>query len=125
LLPISPEGYPKGAVNNNVSSEIGISTPLKESILPVNPLLNIREDPNFLWLNSLGEIVTEDHTHVPTGPHEESGVDDLFFQSESFRTPIHSTRIFNPSSGPSHSFQRTTRNMIFLIKYHSWHHKCP
>jgi hypothetical protein len=74
--------------------------PLEESILPVNSLLNLREDPIFLWLNSLGEIVIEDHTHVPTGPHAKSSVDDPPFQSESFRTLTHTARIFNPSFVP-------------------------
>jgi hypothetical protein len=41
LLPNSPEGSPKGAVNNDVAYEIGNSTPLEESILPVNPLLSV------------------------------------------------------------------------------------
>jgi hypothetical protein len=54
LLPNSPEGSPKGVVNNEVASNIGSSTPLEESILPINPLLNLREDPILLRLNSLG-----------------------------------------------------------------------
>jgi hypothetical protein len=41
LLPNSPEGSPKGEVNNGVASEIGSSTPLEESILLVNPLLSV------------------------------------------------------------------------------------
>jgi hypothetical protein len=49
LLPNSPEGpSPEGAVNNDVSSEIGSSTPLVESSLPVNLLLNVIQDPIFL-----------------------------------------------------------------------------
>jgi hypothetical protein len=49
LLPNSPEGpSPEGAVNNDVSSEIGSSTPLVESTLPVNPLLSVIQDPLFL-----------------------------------------------------------------------------
>jgi hypothetical protein len=40
LLPNSPEGSPEGAVNNDIASEIGSSTQLEESILPVNPLLS-------------------------------------------------------------------------------------
>jgi hypothetical protein len=102
LLSNSPKGSPEGEVNNEVASEIRSFTPLEESILPVNSLLNIREDPIFLWLNLLGEIVTEDHTKIPTEPHAESGVDDPLFQSESFRTLVHTTGNFNPSSpGPS------------------------
>jgi hypothetical protein len=49
LLPNSPEGpSPEGAVNNDVSSEIMSSTPLVESSLPVNPLLNVIQDPILL-----------------------------------------------------------------------------
>jgi hypothetical protein len=69
LLPNSPKGSSEGAVNNKVASEIGSSTPLQESILPVKPLLNLREDLILLQLNSLGEIVTEYYTKVPTRPH--------------------------------------------------------
>jgi hypothetical protein len=35
---------PEGVVNNNVSSEIRSSTPLVESSLPINPLLNVIQD---------------------------------------------------------------------------------
>jgi hypothetical protein len=100
LLPNSPEGSPEGAVNNDVASEIGSSTPLEESILPVNPLLSVVQDPHFLWINSSGDVVAEDYTGIPTGPHTESGVDDPLFQSESFRTLVHTAGIFNPSSCP-------------------------
>jgi hypothetical protein len=49
LLPNSPEGSsPEGAINNNVSSKIGSSTPLVESLLPVNSLLNVMKDLIFL-----------------------------------------------------------------------------
>jgi hypothetical protein len=80
LLPNSPEGSPEGAVNNEVASEIGSSTPLEESILPVNPLLSVVQDPHFLWINSLGDLVVDENIEVPTGPHAESGVDDPLFQ---------------------------------------------
>jgi hypothetical protein len=109
FLPNSPEGSPEGSANNEVASEIRSSTPLEESILPVNPLLNLREDPIFLWLNSLGEIVTEDHTKIPTRPHADSGVDNPLFQSESFRTMVHTAENFNPSSpGPSRTLWKTS-----------------
>jgi hypothetical protein len=102
LLSNSLEGSPKGVINNKIASEIGSSTPFEESILSVNPLLNLREDPILLQLNSLVEIITEDHTKIPIGPHAKSGVDDPLFQSESFRTPVHTAGNFNPSSpGPS------------------------
>jgi hypothetical protein len=41
LLPNSLEGSPEGAINNDIASKIGSSTPLEESILPVNPLLSV------------------------------------------------------------------------------------
>jgi hypothetical protein len=69
LLPTSPEVSPEGVVNNDVASEIGISTPLEESILPINPLLSVVQDPLFLWINSSGDVVVEDYTRIPTGPH--------------------------------------------------------
>jgi hypothetical protein len=59
LLPNSPEGSPEGAVNNNIASEIGSSIPLEESILLVNLLLSVVQDPLFLWINSLGDVVVE------------------------------------------------------------------
>jgi hypothetical protein len=41
-------------------------------------------------------------------------VDDPPFHSESFRTPVHISRIFNPSLVPVHSFWRTSsRHDIF------------
>jgi hypothetical protein len=94
LLPNSPKGSLEGAVNNDVASEIGSSTPLEESILTINLLLSVVQDPHFIWINSSGDIVVEDYTGIPTGPHTESVVDDLLFQSESFRTPVHTVRNF-------------------------------
>jgi hypothetical protein len=79
LLPNSPEGYPEGAVNNDVGSEIGSYTPLEESILHVNLLLSVVQDPLLLWINSSGDVVAEDYTRIPIGPHTESGVDDPLF----------------------------------------------
>jgi hypothetical protein len=108
LLPNSLEGSPEGVVNNEVVSEIGSSTPLEDSILPVNPLLNLREDSILLRLNSLGEIITEDHTRIPTGPHVESGVDDPPFQSQSFRTPVHTTGVFRRTSSGHDIFYKLT-----------------
>jgi len=52
-------------------------------------------------MNSLGEIVVLENIVIPIGPNMESGVDDPLFQSESFRTLPHTTRIFNPSYAPS------------------------
>jgi hypothetical protein len=52
LIPNSPKGSPEGAVNNDVASDIGSSTPLEESILLVNPLLSVVQDPHFLRINS-------------------------------------------------------------------------
>ena len=40
-------------------------------------------------MNLSGEVVVIEDTEVPTGPHTGSGVEDPFFQSESFRTPTH------------------------------------
>jgi hypothetical protein len=40
-------------------------------------------------VNSSGEVVVIEETEVSTGPHAGSGVEDPFFQSESFRTPTH------------------------------------
>jgi len=48
FLPNSLEGSLEGAINNKVASEIGSSTPLEESMLPINLLLNLKEDPIFL-----------------------------------------------------------------------------
>jgi hypothetical protein len=108
LLPNSPKGpSPEGEVNNDASSEIGSSTPLVESTLPVNPLLSVIQDPLFLRINSSGDVV-EDYTRIPIGPYAESGVDDPPFQSESFRTSVHTARILNPSSVPVCSFWRTS-----------------
>jgi hypothetical protein len=96
LLPNSPEGSPEGAVNNEVASQVGsshslegfriVSDSLEAFRLPPNPLLSIRQDTHFLWMNSLREIVVVDNIEVPTGPNTGSGVDDPLFQSESFRT---------------------------------------
>jgi hypothetical protein len=116
LLPNSPEGSPEGAVNNDIASEIGSSTPLEESILPVNPLLSVVQDPHFLQINSSGDIVAEEYIGIPTRPHAESGVDDPFFQSESFRTPVHTAGNFNPSSPVLVVlFGELLRDKIFLI----------
>jgi hypothetical protein len=48
----------------------------------------------------LGDVVAEDYTRIPIGPHIDSGVDDPLFQSESFRTLVHTARIVNPISSP-------------------------
>jgi hypothetical protein len=48
-------------------------------------------------MNSSGEIVVVDNTGVPTRPNVGSGVEDPLFPSESFRTPAHTTKAFNPS----------------------------
>jgi hypothetical protein len=98
LLPNSPEGSPEGAVNNKLAYDIGSSTPLEESIIHVNPLLSVVQDPLLLQINSSGDIVVEDYTTIPTRPHTESGVDDPPFQSESFRTLVHTDGIFNLGS---------------------------
>jgi hypothetical protein len=109
LFPNSPEAFPEGVVNNNVASEIGSYTPLEESILHVNPLLSVVRDPLLLWINSSGDVVAEYYTRIPTGPHTESDVDDPPFQSELFRTPVHTAGTFSPSSsGPVHSLWRTS-----------------
>jgi hypothetical protein len=55
-----------------------------------------------------GDIVAEDYTRIPIGPYTESGVDNPPFQSKSFRTLVHNTGIFNPSSVPIRSFWRTS-----------------
>jgi hypothetical protein len=117
LLPNSPEGSPEGAVNNDIASEIGSSTPLEESILPVNPLLSVVQDPHLLQINSSGDIVAEEYIEIPTGPHTESGVDDPFFQSESFRTPVHTVGNFDPSTpGPSRTLWRTSSGQDIFDK---------
>jgi hypothetical protein len=59
FLPNSPEGSLEGEINNNVASNIRNFNPLKESILPVNPLLSVVQDPLFLRINSSGDIVVE------------------------------------------------------------------
>jgi hypothetical protein len=51
FLPNSPNGSLEGVVNNEVAFEIGSSTPLEESILPVNLLLGVAQDPFFLRIN--------------------------------------------------------------------------
>jgi hypothetical protein len=79
LLLNSPKGSPEGAVNNDVAYEIGSSTPLEESILPVNTLLSVVQDPLFLQSNSSGDVVVEYYTRIPIGPHIESSIDDPLF----------------------------------------------
>jgi hypothetical protein len=69
--------------------------------LPPNPVLSIRQDAHFLWMNSSGEIVVVENIEVPTGPNVGSGVDNPLFQSESFGTPAHTAGICNPSSALS------------------------
>jgi hypothetical protein len=109
FLPNSPEGAsPEGVVNNDVFSEIGSSTPLEESTLPVNLLLSVIQDPLLLQINSLGDIVVEDYTRIPNIPYTKSGVDDPPFQSELFRTLVHTAGIFNHSSVLVHYFWRTS-----------------
>jgi hypothetical protein len=109
--PNSPEGSLEREVNNEVASKVGSShslegfiivlDSLEEFRLPPNPLMSIRKDTHFLWMNSLEEIVVVDNIEAPTGPNARSGVDDTIFQSESFRTPNHTPGVFNPSSTPS------------------------
>jgi hypothetical protein len=123
LLSNSPEGSPKGAVNNEVASEIGslislegfkiVSNSLEAFRLLINPLLSVRQDPHFLWMNSLGELVVDENIEVPTGPNAESGVDDPLFQSESFITPLHTAGIFNLRSVPVRSIWGTAGHDIF------------
>jgi hypothetical protein len=69
LLRNSPEGSLEGAVNNDVASEIGSSTLLEESILLVNALLSVEQDPHLLSINSSGDVVVEDYVGIPIGPH--------------------------------------------------------
>jgi hypothetical protein len=99
-----------------VASEIGSSTPLEESTLPVNPLLSVIQDPLFLQINSSGDVVVEDYTRIPTRPYAESGVDNPPFQSESFRTLVHTGRIFNPSSVLVFSLWRTASGHYIFYK---------
>jgi hypothetical protein len=102
LLPNSLEGSPEGEVNNDIASKFGSSTPLEESILLVNPLLSVAHDSHFLWINSSRDIIVDEYIELPTRPHAESSVDDLFFQSESFITLVHTAKNFDPSTpGPS------------------------
>jgi hypothetical protein len=110
LLPNSPEGSPEGVVNNEVASKIGrthslegfriVSDSLESFRLPPNPLLSIRQDAHFLWMNSSGEIVVVESIGVPTGPNTGSGLEDPLSQIESFRTSAHTVGTFNPSSIP-------------------------
>jgi hypothetical protein len=51
-------------------------------------------------MKSSREIVVVDNTKVPTGPNVGSGVEDPHFHSESFRTPNHTVKTFNPSFIP-------------------------
>jgi hypothetical protein len=108
LLANSLEGSLEGAVNNEVASKIGTSTPLEESIPSINPLLSVAQDPHFLWINSSGDLVVDEYIEVPIGPNAKSSADDPLFQSESFRTLVHTTRIFNPSFAPFHYFWRSS-----------------
>jgi hypothetical protein len=52
FLPNSPKGSPEGEVNNDITYDIGSSNPLEESIILVNPLLSVVQDPHFLQINS-------------------------------------------------------------------------
>jgi hypothetical protein len=111
LLLNSPKGSPEGAFNNEISFEVGsshslegfiiVSDSLEEFKFPPNPLLSIRQDAHFLWMNSSGEIFVVENIEVPTGPNTGYGVDDPLFQSESFRTPTHTAEVFDSSSPPS------------------------
>jgi hypothetical protein len=117
FLPNSPEVSPEEEVNKNVASEIGSSTPLEESILPVNLLLSVVHDPLLLQINSSGDVVAEDYNRILIGPHIESGVDDPLFQSESFRTLVHTARNFDPiSSGPIRSLWRISSGQHIFEK---------
>jgi hypothetical protein len=87
---------------------------LVESSLPINILLNVLQDPILIQINSSRDVVVEDYIRIPSRPFVESGVDDALFQSESFRTLVHTSRIFNPSPVPVRSFWRTSsRHDIF------------
>jgi hypothetical protein len=110
LLPNSLEGSPEGLVNNEVAYEIGSSTCLEESILPLNPLLTFIQDPHFLRMNSSGELVVDKNIELPTGPNTESRVDDPLYQSESFRTPIRNIGVFQKASSRHDIFD----NLAFL-----------
>jgi hypothetical protein len=108
FLPNSPEGpSPEGAVNNDASYVIRISIPFVEPSPPVNPLLNVTQDPVFLRINSFRDIGVEDYPRINLGPFVEFGMDEPSFRSESFITPIQNSRIFNPSSIPFCSLWRT------------------
>jgi hypothetical protein len=48
FIPNSQEASPEGAINNEVSYEIGSSTPLEEFILLINPLFSVVQNPHFL-----------------------------------------------------------------------------
>jgi hypothetical protein len=66
-------------------------------------------DPLFLWINSSGDVVVEDYTRIPTEPHANFGVEYPLFQSESFRTTVHTAGNFYPSSsGPIRSLWKTS-----------------
>jgi hypothetical protein len=122
LLPNSPEGSPKGAINNDIASEIGSSTPLEEPILPVNPLLSVVQDPHLLRINSSRDIVIEEYIEMPIGPHEKSGVDAPFFQSEPFRTLVHVVGNFDPRTpGPSRTLWRTSSGQNIFYKLEMSH----
>jgi len=103
LIPNSLEGSPEGAFNIGVASKIVSSTPLKESIIPMNLLLSVAQDPHFLWINSSGDIIADEYIEITIEPHAECGVDDPFFQSESFRTLVHTVGKFNPITPDSWS----------------------
>ena len=108
LLSNSLEGpSPEGAVNNDASYEIESSTPLVEPSLPVNMLLNTPHDHVLLRINSSGDVVVEYYPRIPSGHFVESDVDEPPFPSEAFRTPIQTSRIFNPNSIPVLSLWRT------------------
>jgi hypothetical protein len=91
--------------------------------------LNLREDPLLLQLNSLREIVIEDHTQIPIGPHIESSVDDPPFQGESFRIhnqPMASQipKMYVTYTAPLDHFTGTTSNVVtfsyqLLVDSHS------
>jgi len=117
FIPNLPKGCPEGAINNDVAYEIRSSTPLEESILLVNSLLSVVRDPIFFRINSSGYVVVEDYIGIPIGPHTESSVDDLLFQSESFRTLVHTTGHFDPSSFvPIHSLWRNSSGQDIFEK---------
>jgi hypothetical protein len=51
-------------------------------------------------MNSSGELIVDENFEVPTRPNVGSQVEDPLFQSESFRTPTHIVKTFNPSYVP-------------------------